>query len=174
MTFAGICLKLIFTKPFEDNTWIFFLISNNFFNVEKRSAHCHLHNSSVIRQKGESHNGCFKKTKHVKFTEKRTFFTLWYAHVWNTCEKTLKRPFWDSSFCLITISYTLIRTRTCAYQWVRNVRFSEKLACFVSLKHQLWDSPFWLLTEELAISSWFIMRNKSHKFLFVDLVCLNK
>ena len=32
--------------------------------------------SSVIRQKGESKNGCFKKTKHVKFLEKRTFLTL--------------------------------------------------------------------------------------------------
>ena len=29
--------------------------------------------SSVVRQKGESQNGCFKKTKHVKFSEKRTF-----------------------------------------------------------------------------------------------------
>ena len=29
------------------------------------------------------------------------------------------------------ISYPLIRTRTCAYQGVRNVRFSENLACFV-------------------------------------------
>ena len=28
------------------------------------------HNSSVIRQKGESQNGCFKKTKQVKFSEK--------------------------------------------------------------------------------------------------------
>ena len=26
--------------------------------------------SSVIRQKGESQNGCFKKTKHVKISEK--------------------------------------------------------------------------------------------------------
>ena len=24
---------------------------------------------------------CLKKTKHVKFSEKRTFFTPWYAHV---------------------------------------------------------------------------------------------
>ena len=32
----------------------------------------------VIRQKGESHNGCFKKTKHLKFSEKRTFLTPWY------------------------------------------------------------------------------------------------
>ena len=33
------------------------------------------------------------------------------------------------------ISYPLIRTRTCVYQGVRNVRFSENLACFVFLKH---------------------------------------
>ena len=42
---------------------------------------------SVIRQKGESQNGCFKKTKHVKFSEKRIFLTTWYAHnlfCWNT------------------------------------------------------------------------------------------
>ena len=33
------------------------------------------------------------------------------------------------------ISYPLIRTRTCAYQGVRHVRFSENLTCFVFLKH---------------------------------------
>ena len=32
-------------------------------------------NSSVIRQKSESQNGCFKKTKQAKFSEKRTFLT---------------------------------------------------------------------------------------------------
>ena len=32
------------------------------------------------------------------------------------------------------ISYPLIRTRTCAYQGVRNVRFSENLMCFIFLK----------------------------------------
>ena len=37
--------------------------------------------SSVITQKGESQNGCFKKTKHVKLSKKRTFFKPWYAHV---------------------------------------------------------------------------------------------
>ena len=31
---------------------------------------------SVRRQKDESQNGCFKKTKHAKFSEKRTFLTL--------------------------------------------------------------------------------------------------
>ena len=34
--------------------------------------------SSVIRQKGESQNGFFKKTKHAKFSEKGT---PWNAHV---------------------------------------------------------------------------------------------
>ena len=73
--------------------------------------------SSVIRQKGESQNGCFKKTKHAKFFEKRTFLASWYAR---------------------------------AYQGVRNVRFSENLACFVFLKHPFWDSPFCLITDDLS------------------------
>ena len=29
----------------------------------------------VIMQKGKSRKGCFKKTKHAKFSEKRTFLT---------------------------------------------------------------------------------------------------
>ena len=37
--------------------------------------------SSVVRQKRKSKNGCFKKTKHAKFSEKQTFVTPWYAHV---------------------------------------------------------------------------------------------
>ena len=31
--------------------------------------------SSVIRQEGESQNGCFKKAKHAKISEKQTFLT---------------------------------------------------------------------------------------------------
>ena len=37
------------------------------------------HNSSVIRQKGESWNGSNKKTKHTEFCEKRLFLTFWYV-----------------------------------------------------------------------------------------------
>ena len=59
------------------------------------------YNSSVIRQRGESESGCFKKPKHAKFSEKRTFFT----------------------------------PVSCADQGVKNVCFSENLACFVFLKH---------------------------------------
>ena len=54
--------------------------------------------STVIRQKGESQNGCFK---------------------------------------------------TCAYQGVRNLRFSENLPCFIFLKHPFWDSPFCLITDDM-------------------------
>ena len=36
---------------------------------------------SIIREKGESQNGCFKKTKHAKFSAKTNTFTPWYAHV---------------------------------------------------------------------------------------------
>ena len=53
-------------------------------------------NSSVIRQKGESQNGCFKKTKHAKFSEKRTFLTSSHAHVRERIRVL------DSPFCLIT------------------------------------------------------------------------
>ena len=38
-------------------------------------------NSSVTSQMGESQNGCLKKTKHVKFSKKRTFLTPWYVRV---------------------------------------------------------------------------------------------
>ena len=37
--------------------------------------------SSVIRPKGQSQNGCDKKTKHTKFSEKQPFLTPWNAHV---------------------------------------------------------------------------------------------
>ena len=38
---------------------------------------CDMINYSVIRQKGESQNGCYKKTKPAEFSEKRTFVTPW-------------------------------------------------------------------------------------------------
>ena len=41
--------------------------------------------TSVIRQKGESQNGYFKKTKHAKFCEKRTFLMCAYQEVRNVC-----------------------------------------------------------------------------------------
>ena len=62
-----------------------------------------------------------------------------------------KRMFQESKACQnfrkTNISYLLIRTSTCVYQGVRNVCFSEILACFAFLKHPFWDSPFCLITD---------------------------
>ena len=70
------------------------------------SSNFQLYKTSVIKQKGESQNECFKKTKHTKFPEKRTFLTPWYAHVRFSenlvCFVFLEHPFWVSPFCLIT------------------------------------------------------------------------
>ena len=59
------------SKPFcricRANLWTGFYIIGAFFMNEL------IDNSSVIGQKGESQNGCFKKTKDVKFSKKRTF-----------------------------------------------------------------------------------------------------
>ena len=48
--------------------------------------------SSAIRKKGEFHNGRYKKTKHARFVEKRTFLTPWYPYT---------RPFALLPKCLI-------------------------------------------------------------------------
>ena len=85
-------------------------------------------NSLVIRQKGKSQIGYFKKTKLAKFSEIRTFLTPWYA---------------DVRVCI------RVHICTCVYQGIRNVRFSENLACYVFLKQPSWDSPFCLITDEL-------------------------
>ena len=61
------------------------------------------------------------------------------------------------------ISYPLIRTRTCAYQGVRNVRFSENLACFVFLKHPFLDSSFCLITDDVQYTSMFFRHIKSSR-----------
>ena len=70
---------------------------------------------SVIKQKGESQKGYFKKTKYTKFSEKQVFLTPWYAHVYvsggvrNVCFSQnlvcfvfFKHPLRDSPSCLIT------------------------------------------------------------------------
>ena len=41
--------------------------------------------------------------------------------------------------------------RTCAYQGVKNVRFSENLRCLVFLEHPFWDSPFCLITDGISM-----------------------
>ena len=71
----------------ESQKFIYSYINDSFFLVKDTNVcnyadettfyayNSNLHNSSVIRQKGESQNGCFKKTKHAKFSEKQLFPT---------------------------------------------------------------------------------------------------
>ena len=60
--FAQICLAEL---KCEDDPSVLSL-----FNINDKS------NASAIRQISKSQSGCYNKTKHAKFSEKRTFFTL--------------------------------------------------------------------------------------------------
>ena len=81
--------------------------------------------SSATWIKGESQTGCFKKTKHAKFSEKRTFLTpCAYQGVKNVpfpenlaSFVLLKHPFWDSPFCLITDEMTMGFDKTKKLIW---------------------------------------------------------
>ena len=65
--------------------------------------------SSVIRQKGESQNGCFKKKQANKIFRKTNIphpLIRTHARENLACFVFLKHPFWDSPFCLITDEVT--------------------------------------------------------------------
>ena len=47
--------------------------------ISERAVYQVFHISSAIRKKGKSYK-CYKKTKHAKFSEKRTFLTPWDKH----------------------------------------------------------------------------------------------
>ena len=88
----------------------------------------------------------------------------------------LKRVFQENKarqiFRKMNISYTLIRSRTCAYHGVRNFWFSENLVCLVFLKHLFWDSPFYLITHDLGSLDFFkfLFQGKTKDFQFGDLL----
>ena len=62
------------------------------------------------------------------------------------------------NFQKTNITYPLIRTRTCAYQGVRNVYFSEIFTCTPFLKHPFEIHPFALLLTTLLLV---VFRHKS-------------
>ena len=97
--------------------------------------------TSVIRQKGKSQNGCFKKTKHAKFSEKQTFLTPWYAHVrvsWKarfeirpfallpTIDQKILRSLWRSSSEVTVWSPFSVVVRLIRYFLFCNGLFSIK------------------------------------------------
>ena len=62
-------------EVFGDLSLDYFVLAETKINDEFPDSQFLLENSSVIREKGESQNGCFKKRKRAKFSEKRTVFT---------------------------------------------------------------------------------------------------
>ena len=79
------------------------------------------------------------KLEKIKKAEKSHAFFIsnaFFQLVGNKAKGRIsKRVFQESKARKTNISYPLIRTCTCAYQGVRNVYFSEILACFAFLKH---------------------------------------
>ena len=74
----GSHLVVINTKIIDYESSLFSLLQLNViivFNTRVSFEPMTSQTSSVIRQKGESQNGCFKNTKQAKFSEKRTFLT---------------------------------------------------------------------------------------------------
>ena len=91
----------------------------------------------VIRQKGESQNGCFKKRKHAQFSEKRIFLTPWYAHVrarirGKKCSffrKIWRALFsWNTRFEIRTLALLPAICRNILSRW--NLVFLSNLCCF--------------------------------------------
>ena len=89
------------TSSHSNNGFLKFLVIRSRYS-QKSLKEFICQQSSIIRQKGESQNGCFKKTEHVKFFEKRTFLTPMIFSENLACFVFFKNPSWDSLFCLIT------------------------------------------------------------------------
>ena len=104
-------------------------------------------------------------SQHSQQVFQKTHFINWVLNnKVSTVINVLEHPQWPGNvrgsmadvnplFRKTNISYPMIRARTCAYQRVRNVRFSENLACFVFLKHPFWNLPFYLITDGMSLFS---------------------
>ena len=118
--------------------------------------------SSVIRQKGESQNGCSKKTKHVKFSEKTNISNPLIRTRSQSCIKTkinLNFYFHTSLWCVKRFyegpkALIFILIQLCERVCIRGLEmfvFSENLTCFVFLEHPFWDSPFYLIADDYTV-----------------------
>ena len=120
----------------------------------------------------QSYQDCFsiKTFCRVHSKSKEVSYLSWqnkYCHLETTCGikpkfvgnmakgRISRRMFQENKghqiFWKTNISYPLIRTRKCAYQGVRNIRFSKNLACFVPWNTHFWDSPFCHITDEFFL-----------------------
>ena len=115
-----------------------------------------------------SENVIYKVQKLWTFTNPLSLWFVVHYIFGNKVERRIwKRVFQENKahqiFRKTNISYSLIRTRTCAYQGVRNVCFSENLMCFVFLKHPFWDSSFCLITVDIDTLPSYYRNSKKKK-----------
>ena len=73
MTVPGKKLVLVVSSPHYQGENVNTIIKENYFFYTQWK-------SLVTRRKGESQNGCYKKSKHAKFSEKRTLFV--FREIW--------------------------------------------------------------------------------------------
>ena len=136
-----------------------------------------------ITQNIESQNGGYKKTKHVKFSEKRTFVTLWYATARKKCSlcvsgskkcsffgkfgvlRLLVTAVLRSSFCLIRNDYsetTLLRSfyresvsdKFCLHAFQKSFSGTTKKSENKNLKPSVCLSPAPFLPLSLSLPPW--------------------
>ena len=97
-------------------------------------------NSLVITQKGESQNGCFKKTKHAKYSEKRTFLIPWYARA------RMKMEHWN---LWIILGLYIIFVICC------------KCHCVKSVQYGVFSGPYFLVS---GLNTWNYRPKKNSVF----------
>ena len=96
------------------------------------------YNSLVIRQKGESKNRCFKKTKHAKFSEKKKHFLHPDTHTY-VCVSESKKCSFFRKFGAFFLETPVLRFALLPYyrqinnffssteSYLTNFAFTEKL-----------------------------------------------
>ena len=95
---------------------------------------------SVIRQKGQSQSGYFKKTKHAKMFRKTN------------------------------ISYSVLDTETyLCLSGGKNVRFLKNIVWFVYLKHPFWNSLFWFITDDMYCTNLRMKNSLGHRTRFLGI-----
>ena len=114
------------------------------------SQHLPAQSSTAIRQKGESQNGCFKKTKHAKFPEKQIFTPLIRTR---TCAYNGARNvhFSENLACFVFLKFALLPYYRRA---VSIVNCEYVIAGWDTKKHKACfaNPQFYLLKKHLKIS----------------------
>ena len=84
--------------------------------------------------------GCFKKTKLVKFFEKQTFFTSWYAHT------IVETTFIPTQFSILVLELLVLLRENLKWTWFLNkFIFLNCNIIFAAFSH------FWVASNYLSI-----------------------